>query len=225
VAIKIYDPGIDNTFAARVGISDDYRIPGLEFDRDGFYSGGVYPARDLLVLTSNMRPQSHVSVEGGDGSIDVGYDIRRAGTAVTAFGHILPYTNDACDLGGNSASMRWNRIYANATVNTSDLRMKCDVAPLAVAVLLMRLRPIRYRMVGDVGGKLRFGLGAQEVAAALRGTDYEGAGLVDDGNPECLGLCYQELIAVLIEGYQRQERRIEVLEGRAGIVTPASQPA
>ncbi|MEG2388937.1 MAG: tail fiber domain-containing protein, partial [Clostridia bacterium] len=110
--------------------------------------------------------------------------------------------------------LRWKNVNITGSVDTSsDLRLKTDVAPLDMAELLGHLRPIRYRMIADgENGKVRWGFGAQHVREALGALGVQDVEFLDQENPEHLALCYQELIAVLVEGYQKLSARVAQLE-------------
>lgn len=108
----------------------------------------------------------------------------------------------------------------NNTPNTSDIRFKKDIAPLRASWLLERVEAIRYYLTEEgASGKLRFGLrangGAGGVQEAIRGTDIDGCNLLDDSDPSHLNLNYTDMIAVLVEGWQRQQAEIAALKARA----------
>ncbi|MEF9974204.1 MAG: tail fiber domain-containing protein, partial [Clostridia bacterium] len=131
---------------------------------------------------------------------------------------IAPDINSSglCSVGtrGSLGERRFKNVNITGSVDTSsDLRLKTDVAPLDMAELLERLRPIRYRMIADgENGKVRWGFGAQHVREALGALGVQDVEFLDQENPEHLALCYQELIAVLVEGYQKLSARVAQLE-------------
>ncbi len=191
---------------------------GLEMLYAGQTVGGMYGSAGSLFIAADEAMDviggGNLHLQGGGAHVWLSQDARKGASAVGVRGHVLPESGNAYDLGGDGDGMRWRRLYANYAVNTSDLRNKKDVGALSAFDLLMRLRPVRYRMKDEPECKLRFGLIAQEVQKALEGSGYQDCALVDDENSDCLGLCYQELIAVLVEGYQRQQARIEALEAK-----------
>ncbi|MEG1515241.1 MAG: tail fiber domain-containing protein [Clostridia bacterium] len=131
-------------------------------------------------------------------------------------GHVTPGTSGQYSLGTRSPNpdSRWKNVNITGSVDTSsDLRLKTDVSPLDMAELLGHLRPIRYRMIADgENGKVRWGFGAQHVREALGALGVQDVEFLDQENPEHLALCYTELIAVLVEGYQKLSARVAQLE-------------
>lgn len=128
---------------------------------------------------------------------------------VDVFGDFLPKVPGSFDIGSTSARF-YQGFWTVAANVSSDIRIKRDVAPLDALALLDRLIPFRYRLKEDPR-KLHFGFIAQSVQDSLRGTGLEDAALLADEDPGHLGLCYEELIAVLVEGYQKQQREIDQL--------------
>lgn len=113
-------------------------------------------------------------------------------------GYLQPNTDNIYKLG--SASYRWNEIFCtNATINTSDERMKTDIEPLVDSLAFVEaLRPVKYRWKED-GKRLHYGMIAQEVRDSLT-EDFGGFIDCSKSGEECdrLGLRYQEFIAPLI---------------------------
>ena len=109
--------------------------------------------------------------------------------------------------------MRWRKLYCNNAVDTSDIRQKHEIKPLAVGDLLKRLDPVSYRL-NDDPDRIRYGFIAQDVISALVAEQLVDSNLIDDENPEHLGLVYKELIAVLVDGWQRHEQEIAALRAR-----------
>lgn len=117
---------------------------------------------------------------------------------------------------GSLGTRLWNNVNISGSVdNASDRRLKREIADLEAAALLDELRPRRFKMKAEgETAKWRWGFIAQEAAQALAALGLEGAQLLDEDDPESLGLCYMELIAVLVEGYQRQKARLNEMEAR-----------
>lgn len=148
--------------------------------------------------------------------------------------HWKPNLNNTFDLG--SSGLRWDDIYTNGSVNTSDITLKTDVENTTLGLnFLNTLQPIEFKWA-DGGVRTHLGFSAQDVKQKL--IDYAGddqnyalytqgsyAESVDDvdeeGNLiedlpddfESYGLRYDELIPVLVKSIQELTARIEVLEG------------
>ncbi|MEG0934464.1 MAG: phage tail spike protein [Clostridia bacterium] len=211
VAIKVCNPSISPDFEADIGTSlspfSSMTMPGLTFKYGGSNRGGFYVGANGTMIGSENR----LEIKSSAGSVFFGAHETSGSYGMICDLNILPRVGGLCDLGGNGNGMRWNKLYANNAVNvSSDLRLKTDVAPLDMAELLGHLRPIRYRMIADgENGKVRWGFGAQHVREALSALGVQGVEFLDQENPEHLALCYQELIAVLVEGWQSQQARID----------------
>ena len=81
--------------------------------------------------------------------------------------------------------------------------------------MLETLRPRRFKLRQDgAKAKWRWGFVAQEAHKALETLDGEPVEFYDGEDPEHLSLCYMELIAPLVAGYQAQQARIGRLEAR-----------
>lgn len=155
---------------------------------------------------------AEIEVWGNGGSMSISKSIHPNGAADFSC-HVIPSENDAYALGSTAYSKRWRRLYCvQAPDVSSDARLKKNIEDLDGS-LIYRLRPRKFRM-RDGDGKLRFGLIAQEVKAALDELGIEGADLYGDENPDSLSLVYEELIAPLIAAVQEQKSRIDDLESR-----------
>ena len=148
--------------------------------------------------------------------------------------HWKPNVNNTYDLG--SSGLRWDDIYTNGSVNTSDITLKTDVENTTLGLdFLNTLEPIEYKWL-DGGVRTHLGFSAQDVKQKLidyagddqnyalytQGSYAESVDEVDEeGNLiedlpedfESYGLRYDELIPVLVKSIQELTARIEVLEG------------
>jgi hypothetical protein len=117
----------------------------------------------------------------------------------TAF---YPWSDNSKQLGGSSN--RWTAVYAvNGIIQTSDLRLKERVSKLKYGLKeVMAMRPVSYSWKSDVNSR-KVGLIAQEVQQLV-------PEVVDNG--EYLGMNYGELVPVLINAIQEQQKTIESLE-------------
>lgn len=218
------NPESPSGYELRIGNIGDFGS-GLEMLYAGSTVGGMYGSAGSLFIDAasamDVIGGGNLHLQGGGAHLWLTHDARKGASAAGLRAHILPESDNAYDIGGDG--MRWRRIYTNNTVNTSDLRLKRGVAPLEAADLLNRLKPIRYRLKSEGDdARLRFGLGAQDVAQALEGTDYADAALLVGDDPGQLGLCYTELIAVLVEGHQRQRAQIKALAARVEALEKAA---
>lgn len=200
----------DNVFSS-VSSAGDLDIYGSNMIvgavvHDDEFGGEVVVAQVMLSETGAA------TIEGDGGSMSISKSIHPNGAADFSC-HVIPSENDAYALGSTAYSKRWRRLYCvQAPDVSSDARLKKNIEDLDGS-LIYRLRPRKFRM-RDGDGKLRFGLIAQEVKAALDELGIEGADLYGDENPDSLSLVYEELIAPLIAAVQEQKSRIDDLESR-----------
>lgn len=129
-----------------------------------------------------------------------------------------PKTDGGPALG--TSGRRWDTVYATtATINTSDIREKTDVASSALGLdFINQLNPVSYKRVDGI--RTHYGLIAQEVEQVLVDngiTTQEFAGFIRGNieDPEStLGLRYSEFISPMIKAIQELSARVEILEGK-----------
>lgn len=127
-----------------------------------------------------------------------------------------------------SASYRWNTVFCYTMNETSDRKLKEDIASIDKAKdFILSLNPVSYKRKG--GKRIHMGFIAQEVAQAAKENQmgdlslYQASVVHEDGTEtyydaetpdESLswGLTYSELIAPLVALVQEQEKRITALE-------------
>ena len=212
VAVKLRDDSVSSTFEVRVSNQSaplhggNHTFYGIALSQNGVTQGGLYAYDNALLLASG-----DMLMTTSAGSLYFGPHPSSGSYGMICSMDLLPQTGDLYCLGGDGNGQRWKRLYTNNSVSVSDRREKHDIAPLDVPGLLEKLRPVRYRLNEEKEGKLRFGFVAQEVEEALRDTGYADAALLVDHNPQHLGLLYAELIAPLVEGWQRHRREIAAL--------------
>lgn len=212
VAVKLRDDAVSSTFEVRVSNQSaplhggSHTFYGIALSQNGVTQGGLYAYDNALLLASG-----DMLMTTSAGSLYFGPHPSSGSYGMICSMDLLPQTGDLYCLGGDGNGQRWKRLYTNNSVSVSDRREKHDIAPLEVPGLLEKLRPVRYRLNEEKEGKLRFGFVAQEVEEALRDTGYADAALLVDHNPQHLGLLYAELIAPLVEGWQRHRREIAAL--------------
>ena len=73
--------------------------------------------------------------------------------------------------------------------------------------LLKKLKPKRYHKNGEHGWYM--GFVAQDVEEAIRNTQMQDCDLYHDGGKDgYASLCYEELIAPLVQGWQEHEKKM-----------------
>jgi len=174
-------------------------------------------------------------------AIGVGYTLMSQGTSGTS-GYIGFHVNGGSRLGyiGNgSNNMQYvaengaNHVFSGANafaptfVNTSDARLKKNIAPLTSAIAKVNaLHPVSYdwinpKMMG--GDHKQIGFLAQEVKEVLPELVYTLEG-DNYGVKDCNAVNYSQLTAVLTKAIQEQQVEIEALKAKnAELSTLAAQ--
>ncbi|ODT81555.1 MAG: hypothetical protein ABS76_12030 [Pelagibacterium sp. SCN 64-44] len=184
-----------------------------------FQSG--WSGRAEMGLSGNDSFSIKVSPDGDDWLTALGIDA--ATGTVSIAGSLRPAQDNAVTLGTSGA--RWAAIWsATGTIQTSDRRLKTEIAPCDLGLDFIRaLEPVAYRWrVGGngpagsrPGARRHYGLLAQQVQAVLGGRDFAGHVLADPADPESeQGLRYEAFVAPLIAAMQELARRLDGLEGR-----------
>ena len=109
-------------------------------------------------------------------------------------------------------------LYANATIQSSDRRLKDDIETLPLGLAwVQRLQPVQFRWKdGRQGGKRSLGLVAQDVVAALASSGLDPANYAavaqDDDEARTYRLDYTQLLMPLITAVQELSARVRELE-------------
>ena len=150
------------------------------------------------------------------------------GSNQTAIGYGVAAVADNSVTLGNDDVTRVNMahdgaavMYANGTINTSDIRFKKNVEDTDLGLeFINKVRPVKYDFKEDKGdGKKRYGIIAQEVLTVLKDSGNEDFAGIRTDNPDKLGADYIQFVAPLIKAVQElttkveeQAKRIEELE-------------
>lgn len=140
------------------------------------------------------------------------------------------------DAGQNVGSLtnRWTAIYsANGTIQTSDLREKERIEPLAYGLQeILKLNPVSFQwkqekednfIIPQKEKEVKLGLIAQEVQKIIPEAITDTEWYVDGEHPEKgltqkqaerLGISYSEMITVTIKAIQEQQVQIEALKSQ-----------
>lgn len=118
----------------------------------------------------------------------------------------------------SASATGWNGIQAstNITVN-SDERLKKDFEDAEkVSDLIMHIKPIIYSWKDERTGQRHLGFKAQDVKEALTAVadDADDYALVSEGKDGYLNLSYSELIPLIVDKLQKQQKTIDTLEKR-----------
>lgn len=200
---------------------------GVGQNKDGQYQGTVYGK----VFSSNNGANIEMSQFA---KIIFGMELQSQGyyffeIMCEQSGERRPLFRPTTDAGGylGTASRRWNGVYCYAVDQASDRKLKTDIGSIDNATaFLMSLEPVKYRMKD--GKRIHFGFIAQDVAKAAADNEmgdlsmYKAA--VVGGEEEqyfspdvpdeqlSWGLDYSQIVPLLVNVVQQQQRDIESLK-------------
>lgn len=177
--------------------------------------GDITAAYDFIFTNqTTSKIESYAPLE-----IEVGESFENNDLTITTYGTgniianmggtssaLIPGTDDTHDIG--NSSYRWDDIYAtNATIQTSDIRLKENITALGYGLdTLMQLNPITYTWINRPDRGTKVGFIAQEVQPLI-------PEVVDVGNnsEKTLGLRYSDFVPILTKAIQEQQFQIEEL--------------
>lgn len=214
---------IDQSLSSKANLNDPFftgkvSMPWIQVQHDSFGNITFQNADGTVIVAS-------IVARTDNGDLVLRNNVY--GTELQFFsGALRPNVDNQIDLG--SAGLRWkNGYFATAPAVGSDQRIKKDISPLKVSVLiklLMSIPPVQYRLIDGQSGRFHYGFLAQDVERALTKaelSDMDFAGLIkspvlDDNGSETgdhiYALRLEEFIPILWAHQQDLERRMQALE-------------
>lgn len=179
----------------------------------------LYLANNGTTNVSTVRSTAEKTMlSAGDGGVVIasGYPTG----VVTCYADLLS-NNNTKNIG--SSTSRWHDIYCVSVNQSSDKKLKKDIASLSAGdcVSLVRgLRPVSYKWKDGEDAATHYGFIAQEVDEALSTAGINGAAIVskeylDAAHTEFFtkyGLLYNEFIPVITKFIQQLDARITAIE-------------
>ena len=165
-------------------------------------------------------------IQAGSGNtlIGTGVDVNTSNyTNSTGIGYNFETTSsNAVFLGNGSVTKVYmsvdgdGEMYANGTINTSDIRFKKNVEDTDLGLgFINKLRPVKYDYKKDKGdGKKRYGIIAQEVLEVLKDSGNEDFAGIKTKDLDKLGADYIQFITPLIKAVQELSAKVEELESK-----------
>lgn len=203
----------DWRFASGSLVTDPiYRTGNVGIGNASYYSG---------LLDVEEGTFSAAGTEVGVGNTE--YFMDRS-SEITISHNIVPITDNSISMG--SAALRWSAVYAsNGTINTSDIREKETILPLAYGTSeLMKLKPVSYewkkelfatKFAGPFEKKKKIGFLAQdlqqvlpEVVQSYQWRENEKTKMYEKIPMERLGVNYAEILPVVIKSTQEQNESL-----------------
>lgn len=141
-------------------------------------------------------------------------------------GDIVPYGGSglAYDLGNNNPTEHWDDVVASEFITYSDKRVKKNIHKMTAGLSeILALNPVQFQYQGIItpNDRQRFGLIAQEVEEILPNLIIDEDVDVDPDTGKIIRtkadlkcISYSDLIPVLIQAIQEQNKRIDELVDR-----------
>ncbi len=131
---------------------------------------------------------------------------------IDSTGNFFPSSDNAITCG--ASGQRWSAVWAaNATIQTSDLRLKSKTKASKLGLsFIMALKPLQWVWKDSEHGRIHYGLAAQEVKQVMddqKTGDF--GGYVYDSETDIHSLRYAEFTAPLIGAIQEQQSLIDKL--------------
>ena len=204
----------DPIFEIGIGTGPSTRANAVTVRKNGNVGIGTTVPLDRLHVNGRVRFQTVEYLEdGGTSEIAVRGDLR-------------PTADNTYDLG--TSSLRWDDVFAtNGVIQTSDKRMKTNIKKLNYGLNeVMRLNPVSFSWINDPENNNRLGLIAQEILPIMpelvKTHDYQ----VSEDDEETkvrvelksLGVNYSNIIPILINAIQEQQKEIEELKIQIGSI-------
>lgn len=230
--VLLSDANGNGTWAdiASLGIADDdWRFHSGSTTNDPIYRTG------FVQVGNNKVPYQLLEVEEpnnlgqdtqfGFGNVEYFQDVQ---SEQSISHHVVPINDNTISLG--SAANKWNYVYAlNGINNTSDARDKENIKNLEYGTKeLMLLNPVSYQWKKEQFGNTvvpekdklhKIGFIAQELQKVLPETvqNYEWKevnGKYQKVTMPRLGVCYSEIIPVVVKTIQEQESKLSKIEAQ-----------
>ena len=176
-----------------------------------------YNAGDVLTSGHNnvlLGTSADPSANNGVNQIVIGYDATGQGDNYAVIGN-ADVTRVYAAQDGAAV------LYANATINASDMRLKDFIKPVNLGLqFINKLNPVSYLKISKSQYKgeeennetrYEYGLIAQEVDKILKESDPENT-IVSEDNDGFLGMDYKQIIMPLIKSIQELTAEIEKLK-------------
>ncbi len=169
-----------------------------------FVIGNGSPAYDMSLFTGGYASTNERIRITAAGNIGIG--AITPADKLTVAGIMSPSVNSIYSVG--SAVSRWSEVWAvNGTVQTSDARLKKNIAPLEYgAKEIMLLNPVSYNWKDKPASKNKIGLIAQNVKMIIPEV------VAGNEEKEMLGMNYAEIVPVLINTVKEQQKKLASLK-------------
>ena len=187
-----------------MGYRAGYSFTGADCDDNTFIG---YQAGDSVTTGSDntlIGSGTDTSAVGGANQIVIGYNATGIGDNYAVIGN-ASISRVYMNVNGDGV------IYANGTIETSDIRFKENIKECDLGLgFINKINPVKYNFKEDDNTK--YGIVAQEVLKALEDTGIKESSFIATDNPDKLGANYVQFIAPLIKAVQELSQQIEDLK-------------
>jgi len=169
-----------------------------------FVIGNGSSARNLIFFTNGFATTDEKMRILPSGNVGIGVTV--PADKLSVGGNITPSADNIYTLGKSTA--RWSSVWsANGVIQTSDARLKTNITALNYGLKeVMKMRPVRYNWKTTPSTDPKIGLIAQEVRMLVPEV------VTGDDQKETLGMNYAELVPVLVNAIQEQQKEIDEIE-------------
>ncbi len=182
----------------------------------------VFTGSVMMGDNSNIANVYNVVANSYTGMFNGGYRFltnrtsQSRGVMIDASANLYPGVTNSSSLG--TSTLKWSVLHAtNGTINTSDIRLKKNIKPLAYGLKdVLKIEPISYSWKDDNTGKTKVGVSAQQLQTVIP----EVVNIGDDAQ-QTLGVNYAELVPVLVNAIKelkgitdKQQTQIEELKAK-----------
>ena len=175
-----------------------------------FVIGNGSSGRNLIFFTNgfNIADEKMRILPSGN----VGIGTTAPTDKLSVAGNVAPSADNLYTLGKSGA--RWSAVWSvNGLFQTSDARLKTNIQPLNYGLKeVMEMKPVRYNWKTTPGSDPKIGLIAQEVQKIVPEV------VTGDENKDTLAMNYAELVPVLINAVQEQQKEIDEIERKISLL-------
>ena len=200
------DNGTETSNYIDLGINSSTYNNGASSLLNGANNAYLYAKGQDFIIGNSSSSKSMVFFTGGDAPANEKFRINSSGFVMTAgvASDILPSATNTYNLG--SSTKRWATIYSNNALNTSDARLKKNIADLHYGLYtVMNMRPVQYDWKDNSEKVKKMGFLAQELRKVIPEV------VVGDESKENLAVNYIEIIPVLVKAIQEQQQQIQAM--------------
>ncbi|HEV8282902.1 MAG TPA: tail fiber domain-containing protein [Chitinophagaceae bacterium] len=199
--------GTETTNYVDLGINSGNYNNGSSSLLNGANNAYLYSRGEDFVIGNASSSKSIIFFTGGDDASNEKLRLNSNGVAFVSGvnSDILPSSTATYNLG--SSTKRWNTVYSNNSLNTSDARLKTNISDLNYGLAaILKMRSVKYNWKEGDDKETKIGFLAQELRQVVPEV------VVGNEQKENLAVNYIEIIPMLVKAIQEQQQQIEQLK-------------